>query len=509
MASLKKLASETIWYGLSNIAAKLLNQLLTPLITWLLHTSAQMADYGDFSTLYAYISFLNIVFTYGMETAFFRFSANGTEKNTLFQTAFTSILVSTALLSALCIVTAAPIAAWVGIPAHPEYIVWCVLIVAIDTLAAIPFARLRQEGKPRKYAFVRIMGILVNIFFTVFFLVYCPIYVANHTDGWLAGWYQHHNNTGYLIMANLLASGVTFLLLVGEWGSYRFKFNATLWKQMIAFAAPMIIIGMGGMVNETIDRPMLGKLFNGTLQEAKIAVAIYSANYKIAIFITLFITAFRMSAEPFFFKQSKEKNAPQTYARVMKWFVIILCFAFLFTGLFLDVWKYYIGPNFVSGIGVVPILLGANVCLGIYYNLSVWYKITNRMRAGIYITLMGAAITLAINFTFIPLFGMYACAWATLAAYASMVVACYLQGQKHFPVPYNVRKLLAYLGVMLVLFFTERLVTWLTPNVIVRLLAACVLLFLFLRLVIEAEHKELANMPVIGNWIKKKYPKLV
>jgi O-antigen/teichoic acid export membrane protein len=303
-------------------------------------------------------------------------------------------------------------------------------------------------------------------------------------------------------MANLAASAVTFLLLIKEWGSYRFKLDKELWKQLIAYAAPMVIVGLGGMINETLDRVMLPNLLPVSRQNAAIANAIYGGNYKIAIFITLFITAFRMSAEPFFFAQAADKKAPQTYARVMKWFVIILCFAFLFTALYIDLWKYWVDKAYWSGLGVVPILLAANVCLGIYYNLSVWYKITDRMRMGMYITLMGAALTLTINFAFIPRFGMFACAWATFTAYCSMMIVSYLLGQKYFPVPYNIKRLLAYLGTMLLLFGTQQLTMYLTPNIVVRLASATVLMLLFLRLVAGAEKQELKGMPVVGRWIK-------
>jgi O-antigen/teichoic acid export membrane protein len=266
----------------------------------------------------------------------------------------------------------------------------------------------------------------------------------------------------------------------------------------------MIIVGLGGMINETMDRIMLPKLLPGSEETKKIAVAIYAANYKIAIFITLFITAFRMSAEPFFFSQAADKNAPKTYARVMKWFVIILCFAFLFTALFLDVWKHYIPEAYRQngGIGVVPILLAANVALGIYYNLSVWYKITDRMYMGMIITLIGAAITLVLNFAFIPTYGMYACAWATLAAYGSMMVISYLLGQRYFPVPYPAKKLIAYLTVMFTLFFAQKAVMHFITFVPVRLGTALFFMYLFVLLVKSAEKKELKGMPFIGKFIK-------
>jgi O-antigen/teichoic acid export membrane protein len=502
LASLKKLAGQTVWYGLSNIGARFLNYILTPIVTYLLHTKAQQADYGDYSVLMSAIAFVNVVYTYGMETAYFRFSAQGTDRNTLFQTTFSSLLVSTLLLSAGIIFYRHEFDALLGLNGHSEYIIWCVLIIAIDTMAAIPFARLRQEERPRKYAFTKVAGIFVNILLTLFFIYYSPQYVAAHPDSWYAHWYAQYNNAGFLILANLVQALVTFLLLWQEWKGFKFRIDGVLWRKVMIYSAPMVIVGLGGMVNETMDRLMLRNLLPTTDEAAKIAVGIYSANYKLAIFITLFIQAFKMSAEPFFFSQAADKNAPKTYARVMKWFVITLCLAFLFTALYIDIWKYFVGASYREGLGVVPILLAANLALGIYYNLSVWYKITDRMYIGMLITLVGVALTLLINFTLIPRFGMYACAWATFAAYASMMVISYLAGQKYFPVPYNVRKLLAYMGVMFFLFFAQKGVMWITDIVAIRLITASICMFLFLRLVFVAEKKELARMPVIGRWVK-------
>lgn len=503
MASLKKLAGQTLWYGVSNIAAKLLNQLLTPLLTYLLSQPAAMADYGNFGTLFAGISFVNVVYTYGMETAYFRFSSSGTDTRKLFRTTFTSLLISTFLLSVIIIAARQPIATFFKIGRHPEYITWCVLLISLETIFAIPFARLRQEERPRKYAFVKVAGIILNILFTFFFIAYSPGYVKAHPASAYAQWYISNNNVGFLILANLAQNILTFLLLFGEWKDYRPRFDKELWKKIFAYGAPMVIVGLGGMVNETLDRLMLPHLYTKGIG-GELENAMYVANYKIAIFITLFITAFRMSAEPFFFSQAADKNAPQTYARVMKWFVIVLCVAFLFSSLFLDLWKYFVGPQYRQGnaLGVVPILLAANVCLGIYYNLSVWYKLTDRMRAGMYITLIGAAITVISNILFIPQFGMYACAWTTFAAYCSMMIISYFMGQKYFPVPYNTKKLLAYLGVMLLLFFTQRLVAHFTGNILVRLSTAAVLMLIFLRLILAAEKRELQGMPVIGRFIK-------
>jgi O-antigen/teichoic acid export membrane protein len=500
--SIKKLAGQTIWYGLSNIAAKFLNQLLTPIITYVLNNPSGMVDYGNFSIIYSSIAFINVIYTYGMETAYFRFSANKeNNQQTLFQTAFSSLLISSVIFSAILIFYRQELSGLIGLGGHSEYITWAVLVIAVDTMAAIPFARLRQEGRPRKYAFVRLAGIVANIVLTVYFLAYYPSHRGG-PDSAFERWYAANTNVGFLILANLAQAIVTFLLLASEWKEFRFKFDAVLWRKVAVYSAPMVIVGLGGMVNETFDRIMLGELLPGTDAVKKIAVAIYAANYKLAIFITLFIQAFRMSAEPFFFSQAADKNAPRTYARVMKWFVIVLCIAFLFTGLYIDVWRYFIHKSYWAGLGVVPILLGANVCLGIYYNLSVWYKITDKMYWGMIITLIGAAVTLYLNFTFIPAYGMYACAWATFAAYASMMVVSYCVGQKYFPVPYNVRKLIAYLGVMMFLYCMQQGVIYMTDILVIRLITASILMFLFFLLVGKAEKKELAGMPVIGKWVR-------
>ncbi len=503
MSSLKKLASDTIWYGLSNIAAKMLNQLQTPLLTWILQQPAAMLDYGNFTKLMAYISFMNVIYTYGLETAYFRFSSKGDNHNTIFQTTFSSLLISTLILTVGIIGFSGPISQWVHIAEHPEYISWCALIIATDTMAAIPFAKLRQESRPKKYAFVRVAGIVVNLIATIFFIAIYPKYMGKGSTGWFASWYYANTNVGYLLMANLMASATTFLLLYKEWLLYRFVLDKDMWKKLVNYSAPMVIVGLAGMVNETFDRIMLSELLPGTEEHATIVGGIYGANYKIAIFITLFITAFRMSAEPFFFNQAKEKNAPTTYARVMKWFVIILCFAFLFTALFLDLWKFFVGPAYREGLGVVPILLAANVCLGIYYNLSVWYKITDRMRMGMYITLIGAAITLLINYTLIPVYGMYACAWATFTAYGSMMLISYALGQKYFPVPYNVKKLSAYLLLMAGLFFIQKFISSYTDVVAIRLATGTVLMLAFIGSVLKAESEELSSLPVVGKYLKK------
>ncbi len=505
LASLKNLAGQTIWYGLSTIAARLIGFLLTPLITYLLNSKYGTQQFGEYSTVMAAVPFVNVVFTYGMETAYFRFSNSEMDQDRLFRTSFSSIIVSTTVLSLFLVLLRHPIARFFDLASHPEYITWTVLVIALDTLSVIPFAKLRQENRPRRYAFTKIAGILVNISCVVWLLALSPAYVTSHPDSAYAHWYGRYTSTGFLLMAFLAQSAFTLLLLAREWLRFRFQLDVALWRTVLAYALPFVVVGLGGMVNETIDRIMLQKLYSGTQEAAKTQVGIYSANYKIAIFISLFIQAFRMAAEPFFFRQAADKNAPNTYAKVMKWFVITLCFAFLFTALFLDVWQYMVGSEYRGGLGVVPILLYANLALGIYYNLSVWYKISGHLNYGMGITLFGAALTLIINYLLIPSFGkdaMYVCAWTTFICYASMMILSYYFGQKYFPVPYAMKKLLTFIGAMTILFFIQQGVRYLSHSFVINLISGIVLMLAFVALIWVAERKELKAFPVIGKFIR-------
>lgn len=501
MSSLKNLASQTIWYGLSNIAARFIGYLQTPIITYLLHDNKGQQAYGDFSILYAGISMANIVFTYGMETAYFRFSAQKENKEELFRTSFSTLLLSTLVLSALFILFRQPIANLLAQEAHPEYITWAVIIIAFDTLSAIPFAKLRQEGRPRKYAAVKVSGIVLNLILTIILLYAGQQYVdaSPHTE--LALWYTSHSKGGLLLLPNIAQSVLTFVLLYSEWKDFRFGVDKELLNKLWRFGSPMIIVGLGGMINETMDRVMLNELYNGTEAAAKAAVGVYGANYRIAIFISLFIQAFKMSAEPFFFKQAKEKNAAATYAMVMKWFVITLCIAFLFTALFLDFWKHLNPPSYWSGLKVVPLLLLANVCLGIYYNLIAALKISDNMDKITYITIIGAIITLLINISFIPQYGMMACAWATLICYFLMMVLAYAWGQQYYPIKYPRRRILTYLIVMLVIYATHTLVIHDNQAVWAASLSGIVLFFSFLFLIFYLEKEQLKRLPIIGKYI--------
>ncbi|MBI5857754.1 MAG: oligosaccharide flippase family protein [Sphingobacteriales bacterium] len=489
-----------MWYGLSSIFGRFLNYLLTPLLV----TVFASGEYGKISTLFTIAAFLNIVFTYGLETSYFRFASIEAETK-VYNTCSSSLLISTGIFTALLLLFIKDIAVFLEMPAYPEYILWVILIVALDTLAVMPFAKLRYEGRPRKFAAIKILNILINVGLVVFFLVFCKKAHEKNAGNILADLYDPKVGLGYVIIANLIASGMTLLLLSKEFLQFRFRLNPVFWKKLMTYSWPLVIVGFGGMVNETIDRIMLLKLYPGTTEQAFSQSGIYSANYKLAVIIVLFIQAFRMGAEPFFFKQSTSENAQRTYARVMKFFVIACCFCFLGVTLFLDIWKYFMGtahPEYYTGLKVVPLLMTAKIFLGIYYNLSIWYKIKERNLTGAWITIGGAVITIVFNWMFIPVWGYVACAIATILCYGFMMVVSYALGQKHYPVPYAWKKILAYIAICLMLFGLHQAFLQFEMNRWVNRGVALGLAGLFALLVLNVERKEFAKWPVIGRFIK-------
>ncbi|MFA6151922.1 MAG: oligosaccharide flippase family protein [Chitinophagaceae bacterium] len=502
MSSLKNLASQTIWYGLSSIAARFISYLQNPIITYLLADTKGQQAVGDFYIFFAGISLANIVFTYGMETAYFRFSANKEDQTGLFRTSFGTLLISTICLSILFVLFRNPLAELVHQEAHSEYIIWGVIVVALDTMSAIPFARLRHEGRPKKYAAIRVLGIVLNLILTVVVLYFSQQYVNHHPGAEFSLWFKSHSKGGLLLIPFMAQSAFTFLLLYAEWKDFKFDIDRDLLRRLWKYGSPMIIVGLGGMINETMDRFMLLDCYNGTEAQAKAAVAVYGANYKIAIFITLFIQAFKMSAEPFFFKQASEKNAPVTYAIVMKWFVITLCFAFLISALYLDIWKYMNPSTYWYGLKVVPILLAANVCLGIYYNLIVAFKITDNMRTVTYITLAGATITVLINLSLIPVYGMMACAWATFICYFVMMILAYFWGQKYFPVPYPVRRISSYLILIVIVYALNVLAGHFISSTLIQFIIASAFVIMFASFVFIKEKDSLIKLPILNRYFR-------
>jgi O-antigen/teichoic acid export membrane protein len=500
LSGIKNLAGQTLWYGGSTILSRFLNYLLTPYLTLMLKSD----KYGEMNLIYSVLPFLTVIFTYGMETAYFRFVQKEENKKTLYNTASVSLICSTVVFTVLMILCNNSIARLITIKEHPEYITWCAFIIAFETLSVIPLAKLRQEGRPVKFAIVRVSGILVNIAFTYFFISVCPRLVSANSNSIVRLFYNEDMGVGYIIIANFMASLVTLLLLWKEFMAFKWQFNKELWKEMIVYTLPLLVVGFGGVINETFDRIMLGWWSPAIGEKAKHAeVGIYSACYKLSILITLFVQAFKMGAEPFFFKQAAGENPQKIYARVMKFFVITICAMFLVVALFLDIWKELIrNKTMWAGLTVVPILLLANMFLGIYYNLSIWYKVTNKTLTGAFITLTGAVITLVINYFFIPIYSYTACAWATFFCYGSMMVLSFVLGQKYYYVPYAWKKLVVYMAIVVMLFFVHKGLHRFFPSFLFSVGSGLVLLTAFLLFILKIEKKEFRKLPVIGKYIR-------
>jgi O-antigen/teichoic acid export membrane protein len=448
LTEIKKLAGETIYYGASNIVSRLLNYLLTPL-----YVAIFLPDiYAQIGIVYAALPFATTIFTYGLETAFFRFSHIEDRKKVL-GTGFISILVSTLLLSLLLLSLRGPVSRSVvgslaGMHLHPEYLTWCVCILVFDTIATLPFAKLRLDNRPIRYALLKVINVVVNVAANLFFLVLCP-YLLAHGHTWIRSFYNPRLGVGYVFFSQMISSGVTLLLLLPQILSTSLTFHFPLWKRIMVYSLPLIIVGLAGMVNETLDRVYFLPTFLPASLGLKLKatfIGIYSANYKLSILITLFIQAFRLGAEPFFFRQATGKDPQLIYARVMKYFVMIICMMFLSVALFLSIWKYFM-PRAVywQGLKIVPTLLVANMFLGIYYNLTVWFKLTHQTWAGAVITLVTAGLAVLFNYLWIPVMGYYGAALATMVCYGIQMAICYFWGQRYYPIPYPWKRLAGYI----------------------------------------------------------------
>ena len=461
MSVIKKLAGQTIVYGLSTMLARFINYLLLPL-----HTAVFVpANYGVVSALYSYVSLLNVLFTYGMETGFFRFATHEKNKHRVYSTAQVSLLVSSLVFGITITLFANPIATLIHFPNHPQYVIVFAWIMATDAICAIPFARLRIENRPVKYGMIKLLNVGVNVLLNAWFLVIQPWMQTGTLFS-----KQPEDSILYVFISNLIASIVTLLVLLAvvrrvrtnsnialdtepeEKKSNRLIFDSAIWKKMIRYSLPLLIVGLAGMVNETLDRVLLLNYLPYDSEKNLAQVGIYSASYKLSILMTLFVQAYRMAAEPFFFNESRNTDAKVMYARTMNYFVIACSFIFIFVMCFLDYFKYFLGDkNYYEGLQIVPILLLANLCLGVYYNLTIWYKLTDKTLFGSYISVFGAIVTLVLNYILIPKIGYLGSAWTTLACYASMMVISFFSGQYFYRVPYNVLKFFLYVETALLI----------------------------------------------------------
>jgi O-antigen/teichoic acid export membrane protein len=434
---LKKLASQTAIYGLSSIFGRFLNYLLVPLYTYYF-TATQ---YGVVSEFYAYSGFLSVFLLLGFETGYFRFRADNPNA---YATALSFVVLLNLSIFALISALNSSISSALNYENHREYVLYFALILTFDAIAALPFARLRAENRALRFASIKIFEILLTVGLSLFFIVWCPKLHAQHIE-WITYVYSPDVGVGYIFLANLLASGAKFLFLSPQLFGFHVGFDWQLFKKMARYSLPMVVIAFAGIINEMLDRALLKYLlpFDNATNLAQLGI--YSACYKLSILMTLFIQAFRYAAEPFFFSYAKNADAKLVYANVLHYFSIFCVFIFLLVTLYLDFFKYFIGQEFRAGLHVVPILLLANLFLGLYVNLSIWYKLSDRTLMGAGVSLFGAGLTVALNFYWIPKFGYTGSAYATLICYAAMAVLSYLLGQKFYRVDYDVKSVLGYL----------------------------------------------------------------
>jgi len=480
------------------MVSRFLNYLLSILLVGIFKPEA----FGVITNLYAFIPFLNVLFTYGQETSYFRF-VQMADKQKVYNTLSWGMIGSTILFTGILLFLQQPIANLLEIPANANYVRWLSYIVFLDTINTIPFARLRQENRPRKFAFIKVASIFVNIGFTIFFYLLAP---KLPQDAWYMQWYDPAIGVGYVLIANLLASIATTLLLAYEYLELQFRFSKKLWKEVMQYALPLVVVGFGGMINEMLSRFIFLKVSPLPEHEKAFDLGVFGANFKLAVLITIFIQVFKMGAEPFFFNQSKSGDARITYARVMKYFVLACCLMFLGISLYLDVWKLMItwkNPEYGEGIHIVPILAMGGVFLGIYYNLSIWYKISNQNWTGAMITIGGAVITIILNILWIPKFGYTGSAWATFICYGFMMVVSYWLGQKKYAVPYDAGKLSLYLVIAAMLYLVKMLSDQYIHNIIAGLAISTVLLAGYCAFLLKMEKQNFVQMPFIGKLVSR------
>lgn len=485
---LKKLASQTVIYGLGSILPRVITFLYGLVLTYVFHEPREMSANTEF---YAYISFFSILFTYGMETAFFNFSRNAENKDMVFSTAFISIFTSSVIFSLILCLFSNSIANLIKEPGHSNYVVWCALTVATDALMAIPYARLRLNNRPRVFAGLKLIHITVFIGINIFYFNVCKPAFLKGEESFFASCYDPNVGVGYTFLAGLIANLAPLLIMSLEFMRIKMVFDKALWKKMMLYAWPLLILGFAGMINETFDRFILKYLLPQDI--AREELGIYGACYRIAMLMTIFTTAFKYAVEPFFFSRAQNEDSKKLNALVMKYYVLFCLFIFLGVMMNLPWLKLMVSENYRSGLGVVPILLLANLCVGIYWNLSIWFKLTGQTKFGAGITIVGAIITLVLNFTFIPVYGYMACAWATLASYFTMMVLSYLLGQKHYPIKYNLRSMFVFTILALGFYFISTLYADM-QSVLLKLAFNNILLLLFVWFFYKLEFDNLKKL---------------
>jgi O-antigen/teichoic acid export membrane protein len=456
LSTAKKFAGQTAIYGISTVVSKVLSFILTPIYTQAYNPNV----YGIFTTMFSWVSMLNPLLAFGMETTFFRYlNKKEDAKQTVYDNAFATVITLSALFLVLAIPLINNIANEVSvgdISTHKDYVFYVEIFIAVlvlDSLAVIPFAKIRADGRPGRYGLIKLINVITFVGFNLIFIYGLPFIISHKLYGYafLNSWFRQ-GWVGYVFLSNFISSAVTLVLILPELLKFKFRFDWVLLKEMLIYSWPILVANISYSLNENVDKILLGKLL--PFKEKANAVGIYSGCAKISLFLSIFVQAFRLGAEPFFFSHSKNKNAGQTYARIMDYFVIAVCVIFVGLVANIELLKYFI-PNhrYWVGLAVVPPLVFGYVSLGIYMNLSVWYRLSDQTKYGLYISGVGALLTLVLNVIFIPMYSYMASAWISLAAYASMMVLSYIWGQKNYPIPYNIKKNLAYIIASIIIVY--------------------------------------------------------
>ncbi len=426
---------------MATVLPRMLSFLLVRLHTDLMPKS----DYGNVTIVLSWMVFFNVILSYGMETAFFRFYNKEEDKKSVIETTTISLFWTSMLFLAMALLFRSTLAEWADV--ETQYVTYAVWILVLDALVVIPFSKLRAFQRPIKYAVIKICNVTINVGLNIFFLVFLPKIAKADPDGFISSFYVHDYQVGYIFIANLIASLATLLVFLPDYFRLKWHFNVPLWKNMMNYGLPILFAGLAFGINEHFDKILLGKLLPQNI--AKAEVGAYSACYKLGLFMVLFRTAYTLGIEPFFFNHADKKDAPQTYAVVTKYFVIFGSMILLCVVVFADILKVILVPNstYWEAMKVVPLIILANFFLGIYTSLSVWYKLIDRTKVGAYISIVGAVVTLVLNYLLIPVYSYMGSAIATLAAYGTMMAISYFMGNKYYPIPYDKKRIIGYLSV--------------------------------------------------------------
>lgn len=480
---MKSLAKDTAIYGLSSIVGRFLNYLLVPLYTAKL--SAASGGYGVITNMYAYTALILVLLTFGMETTFFRFSnKEGEDTQKVYSTILTAVGFTAIVFVVLVFTFISPLADVMGYAEHPSYIWVMAMTVAIDAFQCIPFAYLRHKKKPIKFAALKMLFIVMNILLNIIFFVALPELYASYPDE-IGKFYDPTIGAGYAFYINLACTGSITFCFYKELTGFRYVFDKALMKRMFSYSWPILILGIAGILNQTADKILFPYIYKGV--NAHEQLGIYGAASKIAMIMAMITQAFRYAYEPFVFGKSKDKDNRDTYAKAMKYFIIFTLLAFLVVMAYLDILKHIIGQDYWSGLKVVPIVMAAEIMMGIYFNLSFWYKLIDKTIWGAWFSGIGCVVLIAVNVIFVPQYGYMACAWAGFAGYATAMTLSYIVGQKYYPIKYDLGRIGVYVILALITFGLIKFNEYIWDNIVIRIIDNTVLLILFVSYIVKKD----------------------